>query len=244
MQGTKFGWRWGEYPRSPEREGTDLFVDAKTRRDLELFRTRSGTQGVVDLLDLAVTSGGSRALRARFESPSSDPVFIRQVQDTLRFLLTEDLSFPAPPPLVEEVTRYRESSWDVGSNRRGLGYLLDVVVVRLRYRELLRFAREGVKATGLLFEHLVPFLEDLLSDGGEEILIILRPGEVDFPGFHPPASGQARAGLSPDHLGPPPGSAPAEDLQGDIPSAHGVPVRSGRGAGDGGGDEAVRIGIS
>ena len=156
-----------------------MFVDAKTRRDLELFRTRSGTQGVVDLLDLAVTSGGSRALRTRFENPSSDPLFIRQVQDTIRFLLTEDLSFPAPPPLVEEVTRYRESSWDVGSNRRGLGYLLDVVVVRLRYRELLRFAREGVKATGLLFEHLVPFLEDLLSRDPPEVLRARAEGLLD-----------------------------------------------------------------
>jgi DNA mismatch repair ATPase MutS len=147
-----------------------LFVDAKTRRDLELFRTRSGAQGVVDLLDLAATSGGSRALRTRFENPSSDPDLIRQVQDGIRFLLRERLSFPAPPPLVEEVTRYLESSWDVGSKRQGLRYVLDVVVVRLRYRELLRFAREGVKASGLLFEHLSPFLEDLLSRDPPEVL--------------------------------------------------------------------------
>jgi DNA mismatch repair protein MutS len=140
-----------------------LFIDAKTRRDLELFRTREGAQGVVDLLDLAQTSGGSRALRTRFENPSSDPDLIRQVQDGIRFLVKGDLSFPVPPGLVEDVARYLESSWDVGSNRRGLRFLLDVAVVQLRYRALLRFARDGVGATALLLEHLLPFLEDLLD---------------------------------------------------------------------------------
>ena len=140
-----------------------MFIDAKTRRDLELFRTRSGAQGVVDLLDLSVTTGGSRALRSRFENPSSDPVLIREVQDGIRFLLKENISFPAPPDLVEEVTRYLDSSWDVGSNRRGLRFFLDVALVRIRYRALLRFARAGVRATSLLFEHLLPFLADLME---------------------------------------------------------------------------------
>lgn len=140
-----------------------MFVDAKTRRDLELSRTRTGAQGVVDVLDLALTRGGSRALRSRFENPSSDPSRIRQVQGGIRFFLREGISFPAPPGLVEEVSLYLDSSWDVGSHRRGLRFLLDVAVVRVRYRELLRFAREGVKATRLLFEYLRPFLDDLLG---------------------------------------------------------------------------------
>jgi len=62
-------------------------VDQKTKKDLELFRTRDGRPGVFQTLDLTKTPGGSKALRFRFDNPMSDAKLIRQVQDGVRFLV-------------------------------------------------------------------------------------------------------------------------------------------------------------
>jgi len=146
-----------------DKEGVSVRIDAQSRRDLELVRTRDGSPGCVDMLDMTRTRGGSRCLRTRFENPSADAGFIREVQEGLGFLLAEKVAFPAPRDLVESVARYLDSAWDVASKRRGFRFLLDVGIVQLRYRGLLRFAREGVRAVAVLMEHVLPFLEDLLN---------------------------------------------------------------------------------
>ncbi len=140
-----------------------MHVDEKTRRDLELFHTRDGRPGVFSIVDRTRTAAGSAALRARFENPLADPQRIREVQSAVRFLIRERISFPLAPELVEEVHRYVESTWDVGSRRSGIGFRVESILVGLRYRDLLRHAREGIAATRSVRSVLEPALEDMLE---------------------------------------------------------------------------------
>jgi len=149
--------------RVRSKEKRPLLLDTKTRRDLEIFQTRDGAPGVFDLLNLTRTKGGSSALRFRFEHPMSDPAEILLVQDGIHFLAEEGIGFPVQPPLVEMVAGYLESSWDVAARRIPLLFWIESALVALRYRDLFRFAREGVTATEALVEGLKPFLEDLLE---------------------------------------------------------------------------------
>jgi len=147
-----------------------LLLDAKTRRDLELFGTRDGAPGVFDLLNLTRTRGGSGALRTRFENPTSDPAEIRRIQEGVRFLAREGVRFPVDPPLLESVDRYLDASWDVVRKRWPPLFWIESALISLRYRELFRFARDGVRAAGELIEGILPFLEDLLGRDPPEMI--------------------------------------------------------------------------
>ena len=140
-----------------------MLIDQKTVRDLELFQTRDGKPGVFQALDLTKTPGGSRALRFRFENPMSDPAFIRQVQEGVRFLITEEIGFGLDPDLVREVEAYLGSSWDVASRARGLRFFFESIVVSLGYRDLFQHARQGVAATQRLISQLLPFLNRIVQ---------------------------------------------------------------------------------
>ncbi|MGW8265236.1 MAG: MutS-related protein [Longimicrobiales bacterium] len=148
-----------------------MLLDAKTRRDLEIFRTRDGAPGVFDLLNLTRTKGGTGALRFRFENPMSDPAQILLVQKGIRFLAEKGIRFPLQPSMVETVTRYLDSSWDVAVARRlPLLFWIESAVVSLRYRDLYRYAQEGVRTTEELVRGLIPFFERLLERDPPEMV--------------------------------------------------------------------------
>lgn len=136
-------------------------VDQKTRRDLELLQTRDGRPGVFQTLDLTKTSGGSRALRFRFDNPISDVDLIHQVQDGVRFLVSEGIEFSVDPNLVAEVEHYLRSSWAVSRQKSGLRLFFESSAISFRYRDLLLEARAGIRATQLLLSQLIPFLKGL-----------------------------------------------------------------------------------
>lgn len=138
-----------------------MHVDDKTVRDLELFRTRDGGAGLFTLLDRTCTLGGSRALRARFERPSSDAGEIGEVQAAVRFLAERGVRFEPDPGWMAEVERYVESAWEAVPRPHGPRLAVDGVVVALRYRDLLRDAREGVDGTRELLTRLGPFLRSV-----------------------------------------------------------------------------------
>lgn len=142
-----------------------MHVDEKTVRDLELFRTRDGGPGVFAVLDRTRTLGGSRALRARIGAPMSSLADIRRVQDGVGFLVREGVRFEPDGRLMEGVARYLESSWDSVSSPRGLRCLAESVVIALRYRDLLRYARQGVESTRRLLDGLRPYLDSVARPG-------------------------------------------------------------------------------
>jgi DNA mismatch repair protein MutS len=144
-------------------KGLAVLLDQETIRDLEIFQTRDGKPGVFQTLDLTKTPGGSRALRFRFENPMSDPALIRQVQEGVRFLVSEEIEFGLDPDLVKEVRAYLDSSWDVASRARGLRFLLESVFVSLSYRDLFQHARQGVAAMQRLISQLLPFLDRIVK---------------------------------------------------------------------------------
>jgi DNA mismatch repair ATPase MutS len=133
--------------------------DERTVRDLELFHSRDGGQCVFELLNGSKTPGGRRALRTRFEIPLSDPKAIRQVQDGVRFLLDHRIRFSVDPRLIAQVLRYLNSPYDVASRRSGGAFLVEAWWVQLRYRDLVRQAREGVAAAHRLFGQLRALLD-------------------------------------------------------------------------------------
>lgn len=157
-----------------------MLIDAKTRRGLEIFRTRDGAPGVFDLLNLTRTRGGSGALRTRFENPTSDPEEIRRIQEGIRFLSREGLRFPVHPSLVDSVSRYLDGSWDVVRERWPPFFWIESVLVSLRYRALFRFAREGMEATGAFLGGILPFLDDLLGRDPPEIIRGLAENLTDL----------------------------------------------------------------
>ena len=152
-----------------------MFIDQETVRDLEIFQTRDGKPGVFQALDLTRTPGGSRALRFRFENPMSDPALIRQVQEGVSFLVSEEMEFGLDPVLIREVSAYVDSPWDVASRARGLRFFLESTFVSLGYRDLFQHARAGVSATQKLISQLLPFLERIAERGPPSE--VLRPVE-------------------------------------------------------------------
>lgn len=150
-------------------------VDATTVRDLELFRTRDGGAGLFAMVDAARTPGGSRALRTRFEAPLADGDEIREVQDSLRFLVSEGIRFDLDPGLIREVARYLDSSWDTASGVGTLRLYAEALEVVVRYRDLLRDVHEGVERTRSLLASVRPFVESVL--GARPPRGIRRPAE-------------------------------------------------------------------
>jgi DNA mismatch repair ATPase MutS len=155
------------------RRGTKLRVDETTVRDLELFRARDGGQCVFEFLNEAKTLGGRGVLRTRFETPLSDPKAIRDVQDGIRFLLDHEIRFSLDPRLISGVHRYLNSPYDVASRRKGRAFLIETWWVRLRYRDLVRQAREGVATSLRLFRELRSLLDRVVHHH--------PPGEIRRP---------------------------------------------------------------
>jgi hypothetical protein len=93
----------------------------------------------------------------------TDADLIRRVQDGVRFLDEERIRFVLDHRLVREVTAYLESSWDSGSHGTGLRFVLEAVLVSIRYPDLLRHAREGVANTRRFVGLLVRFLRRIES---------------------------------------------------------------------------------
>jgi DNA mismatch repair protein MutS len=140
-----------------------MSVDAKTLRDLEIFQTRDGKPGVLQTLDRTKTPAGSLALRARFDHPISEGSGIREVQAGLRFLTSRGIGFPADPNRIAEVKQYMDSPWDVGSRARGIWFLLESILVSIRYRDLFVFVVKGIGVTKHVLTRIIPFLDDVLS---------------------------------------------------------------------------------
>ena len=85
-----------------------LFLDADTRKDLNLFGSDSGTDSLFDFCDRCRTDGGKKVLRRRMESPWSSADRIRATQSSLAFILKHRAAFGELPSayLAKKVERY------------------------------------------------------------------------------------------------------------------------------------------
>jgi DNA mismatch repair ATPase MutS len=170
-----------------------VLLDQQTSGDLEIFRTRDGRPGVFQTLDRTKTPGGREALKARFANPMDDAGSIRWVQDGIRFLLDEEVSFPLDPNHLLEVRQYLDSTWDVGSRARGIRFLVESILVSIRYRDLFRLALRGVGVTRHMLAELDLFLDEVNEKGPpdqvRELMDAIR-GLLD--GMEPGLAGGAR----------------------------------------------------
>ncbi len=124
-----------------------MIADNQTLRELNIFPDRDGGASVFAHLDRTITREGRKKLRDRFRIPLSSANEIKRVQDSLRFLIQHDIRFDIRPDLIDEVIRYTESSWEVGTGKRWGILYLDSVWIALRYKELMRYAERGAVAT-------------------------------------------------------------------------------------------------
>ncbi|MEZ4424308.1 MAG: hypothetical protein R3E98_12925 [Gemmatimonadota bacterium] len=127
-------------------------VDVRTLRDLDLIGSSDGGANVCDLLDTTRTRRGAQALRRRLTRPLSDPAAIADVQDAVRFFAHPGRDPLLDARLVERVTRYLDSSFDVLSSRSRLGVALESRWAGLRYRDFVKHAREGTGSARALVE--------------------------------------------------------------------------------------------
>jgi len=166
-----------------------VVLDQQTSGDLEIFRTRDGRPGIFQTLDRTRTPGGREALRSRFASPLSQGEDILRVQEGVQFLLEEKVSFPVDPAHLLEVRAYLDSTWDVGSRARGFRFVLESILVAIRYRALFQLALRGVGMTRHLLGELSLFLDDVddkeppeeirsLMDTLRDLLDRLEPGSA------------------------------------------------------------------
>jgi len=147
-----------------------VFIDAKTARELELFRGSERDPSVFDMLDYTRTKGGRRALYDRIEHPLTDAQAIRHVQSGIRFLLEHDIVFPIDQELIRKIERYLDSSWVIGLKRRGVLRVLESRWVAWRYRDFMGYVDEGVAAVMTLLYRVQELLDQLEGLG--------PPGEV------------------------------------------------------------------
>jgi len=128
-------------------------IDPTTLSDLEVFRSPDGSGGLFQFVDRTHTTLGRRALRRRFESPTSDAEEIRRVQDAVRFLMRHPRLIRLEEEALAAVDGYLRSNISVGGDFP-LGRRMEHVWIAVRYRDVFTELREGVRATEVLFRRL------------------------------------------------------------------------------------------
>jgi hypothetical protein len=138
-----------------------LAVDDQTTRDLEIFEARGAGYSVHGLLGLTKTAGGAAALRARMMEPWSSAGRIREVQESLRYILAHRAAFHCLP---SEVTAHGTSEYLYGglpveTSANPLAVFLNALTIRWgesRYHILIT---QGVMATAKLIGSLLRILD-------------------------------------------------------------------------------------
>ncbi|CAH0339254.1 DNA mismatch repair protein MutS [Rhizobium sp. CECT 9324] len=127
----------------PERQNaaSTLFIDPATRANLELVKTLSGERNgsLLKAIDRTVTGGGARLLAERLMSPLTDPEAIAARQDSVAFLLTENLLIdrlrdalkrvPDMPRALSRLALDRGGPRDLGGIVNGLAAAADVAAL-------------------------------------------------------------------------------------------------------------------
>lgn len=189
-----------------------MFVDAQTRRDLELFDARDGGPSVATTLDHTRTEEGSRKLREILRGPSSSAAEIRTRHEAIRYLAGSELSFGVRDDGVRRVRRYLESRYTTLPRRWTVISFAEALWYAVRFPEVVRHARRGVGATrhfvasftgyarGIADGDLPRGLDDLVAEGlkvAGSLQSFLRPARTAWAAltYDRELRGEARASV-------------------------------------------------
>jgi len=154
-------------------------IDATTLSDLEVFRSPDGSEGILQLVDRTWTAAGRRRLRRRLEHPLADVGEIQDAQEAVRFLAAHPDLVRFHPRTLEAVERYLRSNIEVGSGS-GIGESVEAVWVALRYRDVLKELKDGVRETVRLFGQLAALAGAVRALRPPEVIgaLVTRMGEA------------------------------------------------------------------
>jgi DNA mismatch repair ATPase MutS len=139
-----------------------VLVDAQTFRELEIFNAAGGAPSLFDVLNRTRTAGGRDALLRRFRQPLLSSHEIVDVQDALRFIQGNRATFDLLPHdgQLKTVQNYLHANFTAAQGS-GQALTLESYWIQLRYNDIYREARAGVRATFAFAQQLARFLEIL-----------------------------------------------------------------------------------
>lgn len=147
-------------------------IDPTTLADLEVFRSPDGSEGLLALVDRTCTGVGRRSLRERLKRPMVDVREVRRTQEAVRFLAERPRLFRIDDRSVAGVERYLSSNIET-SEAFPLGERIEYLWVAVRYRDIVRELREGVRETATFFERLAGLARTLEDEGPPELIGVL-----------------------------------------------------------------------
>ena len=138
-----------------------LAIDDQSWRDLEIFLPRGAGYSVYGLLNLTRTSGGAWVLRARMRRPWSSAHRIREVQESIRYIIAHRAAFDCMPAevIAHGVSRYLDGGLPVVDSMNPLVVFLEGWTTR--WGEVRMYARitQGVLKTTKMIRGLRHILD-------------------------------------------------------------------------------------
>ena len=151
-----------------------LAIDDQTSKDLEIFEARGAGYSVHGLLSLTKTAGGAAVLRGRMMRPWSSAHRIREVQESLRYIIAHRSAFDCLPSEVvaHGAFEYLYGGLPAQTSRNTLVVLFEALSIR--WGESLHYTliRQGVIRTVKLLhglsgsDRLPPFIKNAIGYGG------------------------------------------------------------------------------
>lgn len=139
----------------PKAADDHLVIDEHTWKDLEVFQARGAGRTIHDLLYRTKTAGGAKVLHRRMMRPSSSAHRIREVQESVRYIIAHRSSFDCLPSEVvaHGVSGYLDGGLPVVASMNPLVALVEAITIRLEWRFYMLIT-QGVLRTAKLIRGL------------------------------------------------------------------------------------------
>ena len=123
-----------------------LAIDDQSSKDLEILEARGAGYSVHGLLSLTKTAGGAAVLRARVMRPWSSAHRIREVQESIRYIIAHRAAFDCLPSEVvaHGASEYLYGGLPAETSTNALVVLFEALAIRLGESRYYTLIREGV----------------------------------------------------------------------------------------------------
>lgn len=137
-----------------------LVIDEHTWKDLEVFQARGAGRSIHDLLYRTKTAGGAKVLHRRMMRPWSSAHRIREVQESVRYIIAHRPAFDCLPSEVvaHGVSGYLDGGLPVVASTNLLVALIEAITIRLEWRFYMLIT-QGVLRTSKLIRGLRHILD-------------------------------------------------------------------------------------
>ncbi|NJD17794.1 MAG: hypothetical protein FIA95_00700 [Gemmatimonadetes bacterium] len=155
---------WTAIPQPRGLPEDRLAVDEQTSRDLEILEASGAGPSVHGLLGLTRTAGGAAVLRGRMMRPWSAAHRIREVQDSIRYIIAHRAAFDCLPSEIVShgASEYLYGGLPAETSTNRLVVLFEALVIRLGESRHFTLIRQGVVWTAKLVHGLRRMLDPSL----------------------------------------------------------------------------------